>query len=1133
MPFLRQRIGAASWSVHHFLIWLLAALLLLGGGLLTLRLIEEDRAQTVASAQSDLVNLGRVIQEHAERTFYSADQTLRLVRGQYLAQKNKLDLKALAEQDMIDARILSQVAIMDAQGILVKSSLPFTGRINLSDREHFKVHRTSGRDELFISRPLQGRVSGKWSVQLSRRITLPDGSFGGVVVASLDPGYFTRFYSELSLGQQAVGAIFGLDGSVLALRIGEQVQFAGDLAASPALLPLTQGEKTSLVTYRSITDGIERMHHFRKLPSYPLAVAIGMASQDVFAEYEQKKNQLLWQASIAGVLLLALAAVGSWYVLARQRFSQTQAQALTHLQTLTNRAPGIIFQYLRRPDGRSCFPFASEGLRDICQLRPEDIELDATAFFALTHPDDRAGIMDAMEASARDLTPWMGKYRICLADGSVRWLSGSAAPQRLADGAVLWHGFMADATEQKQAEELLITLSAAVEQSPVSIVIADLQGLIRYVNPMFERVTGYTRAEAIGQNPRILSSGQKSAQDYRALWGTLLAGQVWEGEFHNQRKDGTLFWEHAVMTPICDAHGVPMHYLAVKENITERKLAEAQLRIAATAFEAQEGMCITDAQGVILRVNQAYSAVTGYSAEESVGQTTRMLNSGRHDAAFYAAMWADIRQNGSWQGEIWNRRKNGEVYPEWLSITAVKDERDTVTHYVSTLTDITHRKAAEAEIKHLAFYDPLTGLPNRRLMNDRLTHLLEANARRQRNGALLFIDLDNFKKLNDTHGHDQGDSLLQKVAERLSLCVRKGDTVARLGGDEFVVMLQELADNLTEAATQAETVGQKILASLCQPFQLGQLTHYSTASLGVTLICAGDDSVEELLKRADLALYQAKGGGRNTLRFFDPAMQAAMTQRADLETDLRLGLQAEQFLLYYQPQVNQHGRLLGVEALVRWQHPERGMVSPAYFIPLAEETGLILPLGQWVLETACRQLAVWATQPEAAHLTLAVNVSALQFHHENFVDEVLATVDLTGAPASRLKLELTESLLVSDVDDIIAKMLALKARGVGFSLDDFGTGYSSLSYLKRLPLDQLKIDQSFLYEALSNPKDAAIVRATVTLGQSLGMMVIAEGVETQAQRDFLQSEGCHNFQGYYFGRPAPVAALDKFLHPAA
>ncbi|MES2879000.1 MAG: EAL domain-containing protein [Pseudomonadota bacterium] len=1131
MSFFSQRRGLIYSVGPHFFIWLLVTLLLGAGWQLTSHLIDESRVQTLASTESDLINLGRVSQEHAERTFISADQTIRLVRGQYLEHGDQLDLKSMAEQGLVDDRILVQVGLINAHGILQLSSVPFSGRIDLSDREHFKAHLKGGSDALFISRPVLGRASGKWSIQLSRRITLKNGDFGGVVVVSLDPTYFIRFYKELELGKQAVGAIFGLDGTVIAMRIGDQEKFGGDLSPSPALLRIVKGEKTTMLTYRSITDGIERIHHFRKLPSYPLVVAIGMASQDVFADHELKRSQLLWQTAIASFLLLSLGGFASWRVVTGRRVSAAQQRSLAQLQSITSRAPGVLFRYVLRPDGRASFSFVSKGIRKLYRLGPDEFAQDNSRVFSLIHPDDVAGVSVSLQASARTLMPWGHEFRVRFEDGTVRWHSGKATAQQLADGTVVWHGFVFDATEHKQAQQSLITLSAAVEQSPVSIVITDPQGLILSVNPMFEQVSGYTRAEVLGRHAGFLASGEISKNAESSMWGTLAAGEVWNGEFHNRRKDGSLFWEQAAISPIFDERGEIIHYIGIKEDITERKRTESQLRIAAIAFESEEGMFITDANGVILRINQAFSRITGYSAADAIGKKPGMLRSGRHDAAFYAAMRESIEQTGSWQGEIWNRRKNGEIYPEWLSITAVKDDLQKLSHYVSTLADITKRKAAEAEIQYLAFYDPLTGLPNRRLLSDRLNQALAGLSRSQRCGALLFLDLDNFKILNDTHGHDQGDLLLKQVAERLRDCVREGDTVARLGGDEFVVMLQDLSGSLRDAAAQAEAVGEKMLAVLRQPYKFHQSTHYSSASMGVTLFSEGGDSVDDLLKRADLALYKAKDAGRNTLRFFDPDMQAAMTERSELEADLRQGLQDNQFLLYYQPQVDELGRLMGVEALARWQHPRRGLVSPAHFIPLAEDTRLILPLGQWVLETACRQLQQWATQPHTAHLTMAVNVSALQFYRENFVQEVLETIDRTGAPASRLKLELTESMLVKDVDDIIAKMMALKTRGVGFSLDDFGTGYSSLSYLKRLPLDQLKIDQSFLHEALSNPKDAALVRATVTLGQSMGMMVIAEGVETQPQRDFLESEGCFNYQGYYFGHPAPVAALERFFQP--
>ena len=573
----------------------------------------------------------------------------------------------------------------------------------------------------------------------------------------------------------------------------------------------------------------------------------------------------------------------------------------------------------------------------------------------------------------------------------------------------------------------------------------------------------------------------------------------------------------------------PEHFVAVFDVITERKLAEQELRLAAIAFEAQVGIIVTDAQSVIQRVNRAISEDTGYSAEEAIGQTPRLFKSGRHDGAFYATMWDSIQRTGVWQGEIWDRRKNGEVYPKWQTITAVKDTDGTVSHYVSTQIDITERKAAEEEVKYLAFFDPLTGLPNRRLLLDRMQQTLANNIRCQRTGVLFFIDLDHFKTINDSLGHHQGDLLLQQVAQRLSSSVREGDTVARLGGDEFVVLLSDLGHSIHGAVTQAEMVGEKLLALLNGNYQLGHQEYRNTASIGMTLFGHQPEEVEDLLKQADLAMYQAKKAGRHALRFFDPAMQASVTARAALEIDLRQAVQETEFVLHYQPQVDDEGRLRAAEVLVRWQHPQRGLVFPNDFIALAEETGLILPLGLWVLETACTQLATWTTLPQTGDLALAVNVSVQQLRQPDFVEQVLAVLERTGADPHKLKLEITESQLMNNVEDTIVKMNTLKARGINFALDDFGTGYSSLSYLKRLPLEKLKIDRSFVMDVLTDPNDAAIARTIVALAQSLGLAVVAEGVETVEQRDFLAQNGCHVFQGYFFSKPLPLDAFELYV----
>ncbi|MBI5006505.1 MAG: EAL domain-containing protein [Nitrosomonadales bacterium] len=583
-------------------------------------------------------------------------------------------------------------------------------------------------------------------------------------------------------------------------------------------------------------------------------------------------------------------------------------------------------------------------------------------------------------------------------------------------------------------------------------------------------------------------------------------------------------------TPMLDAN-MEMVLLGIARDITESMHAEQQLRIAATAFESQEGMMVTNAAGVILRVNQAFTRITGYAPDEVIGKSPRILKSGRHDAQFYAAMWQSIERTGGWEGEVWNRRKSGEAYPEHLTITTVKDSEGRIANYVATLMDITASKSAEEEIRNLAFFDPLTRLPNRRLLQDRLQQALASSSRSGKGGAILFIDLDNFKTLNDTLGHDIGDLLLERVAERLVTCVREGDTVARLGGDEFVVMLEDLSENMLEAAEQAETVGNKILASLDQPYQLGSHAYNSTPSIGATLFNR-DISIDELLKQADIAMYQAKKAGRNTLRFFDPRMQDSINAHAALEVELRDAIERKQFRLYFQLQIEGSSRVVGAEALIRWENPVRGLVLPAEFIPLAEETGLILTIGQWVLETACAQLKQWEKEESTRGLVLSVNVSAKQFRQTGFVGQVRNAVQRHAIDPKLLKLELTESMLLENVEDTIATMNALNEIGVGISLDDFGTGYSSLQYLKRLPLDQLKIDQSFVRDLANDRSDKTIVSTIIAMAQSLNLDVIAEGVETEAQRTFLENAGCIHYQGYLFSKPVSIEQFRALLERA-
>lgn len=563
-------------------------------------------------------------------------------------------------------------------------------------------------------------------------------------------------------------------------------------------------------------------------------------------------------------------------------------------------------------------------------------------------------------------------------------------------------------------------------------------------------------------------------------------------------------------------------------DISEQKQAEQQLRIAATAFESSEGMFITDAEHRFVRANRAFLQMVGYSFDELQPHRPAIIHSERNPPELVADLLDSLDRDGAWRGEFWARRKNGEDFPTRLSVTAVRDEAGGTTHYVSGIEDITERKLAEEEIRHLAYFDQLTGLPNRQLLTDRLQQALAASGRHHRCGAVLFVDLDNFKTLNDTLGHEQGDILLRQVAQRLSRCVRECDTVARQGGDEFVIMLEALGETLADAANHAERVGDKIIASLNQPYHFPGYEHHSSASIGIAMFSGCDDVADELLKRADMAMYQAKSAGRNTLRFFDPEMQAVVSARAALEAGLREALQRAHFVLHFQPQVDSAGRLRGAEVLLRWHDPRYAQVPARIFISVAEETGLIIPIGEWVLSTVCAQLVAWQADPALAHLSIAVNISPRQFQQKDFVERLLATIERSGADPRRLKLELTEGILVKDIDDVVAKMGALKVHGIGFSLDDFGTGYSSLSYLKRLPLDQLKIDQGFVRDILADADDAAIAGMVVALGENFGLTVIAEGVETEAQLFKLAELGCNHYQGYLFSRPLPQADFEAY-----
>jgi len=748
------------------------------------------------------------------------------------------------------------------------------------------------------------------------------------------------------------------------------------------------------------------------------------------------------------------------------------------------------------------------------------------------HPEDREQAEEDFNAALRGEKEFDTEFRVVWPDQSIHHIRGLALVKRAASGKALrmtgtnWE-ITAQKLKERQLSESEERYRATFEQAAVGIVHTSKEGGFLRFNARFAEIIGYP-LEEVGSltfqqitPPEELAENQQSHQQ---LWTDAASHITFEKRYI--RKDRSLIWAKLTVSVLRDSEGRALHSITMVEDINALKASQEALRINETHYRtifqtSLDGIAISQmSDGRYIDFNNAFLDLVGYTREEIIGRTSVELGS-----------WVDIKDRQNIVEELRQksyvrdakvryRRKNGELF--WIQISSTVIEIGGVACLLSMVRNISDAKAAEDEIRNLAFYDHLTHLPNRRLLMDRLRQVLAASNRKNRKDALLLVGLDHFKTLNDSLGHETGDLLLQEVSRRLLLCVREADTVARLGGDEFAVILGDLSSVPEEAAAQAEIVGRKILAAVSKPHLLAGREWHTTCSIGINVFGDQIDAVNEVLPQADIAMDQAKAAGRNAIRFFAPALQAAVNARASMEVDLRRAIKARQFQLYYQPQVDR-GSLVGAEALIRWIHPAHGVVPPARFITLAEATGLILPLGKWA------QIAAWSDREETAHLTVAVNISAREFRQPDFVEQVLSALYRTGANPQQLKLELTESMLVDNIEAVIATMTELRSHGLRFSLDDFGTGYSSLAYLRRLPLDQLKIDRSFVRDMLVDATSGAIAQTIISLGRAMGLPVIAEGVETEEQRDFLAGLGCHSFQGYLFSRPLPLKEFQLLL----
>ena len=997
-----------------FIQWLIlvAALLIIGT---ILGLISYREHQGVESQQAYLMrNQAQVVAKNIDQQLESVCRALLGVREDIPAWKHEGSwaganrrLKAFSDA-MPGVRTL---LIIDAKGtVLASSRKELLGR-NFSWREYYKAaHRRPDPDMVYLSPPFAS-VLGVYSLTLSMTMPDPSGEFGGVIVSSLNPEFFSTVLKSVNYAPDVWSAIAHSDGLQFLMEPMRKGMAGKNLAVPGSFFTrhMQSGRKDSLLTGLARATGEERMMALRTMKPSSVALdkslilAVGRNIKPMYAKWRRKA--LVESILLACITLLAVTGLAI--------FQRRQRQYWEHAEK--------------------------------AQAELRDSELWMRTFF------------NSLDMAAFMVTP----------------------DRRLVN-----------------------------------------------CNETALNMFGYSMEEMKEQPTRVLHVDDDHYREFgRRLQGHFDRGEVAKFEFEARRKNGQVFPSEHTVGLLSAEDGEPMGIMSLVRDITERRQVEQQRQMTATVFEnSLEGIIVADPDGKVQMVNPAYSAITGFSAKEIVGSDLNIFRSETDDPGFVQELWAALTEKGRWSGEYWNRRKNGEAYPEWLNVVLVKDFQDRIANIVVIFHDITDIKLKEEQITYQANHDALTGLPNRALLSDRLNQTIAHAERKNENFAVVFLDLDHFKRINDSLGHQAGDILLKQTAKRIKSCLREGDTISRQGGDEFVIILPgaSTVEETTEAVRRISTV-------LERPFSIQGRDLFVTTSMGITFFPDDAKDAETLIKNADMAMYQAKGEGRNKFHLFTSALDALAQQRMQLELLLYRALERDELAVHYQPRVDlASGSVVGMEALVRWQRPGHGLVMPGDFIPLAEETGLILPIGGEVLEKACRQTHQWH-QAGHAELCISVNISPRQFEQENLAEMVDKILRETGLPATHLELEITETAIMKDVDKAMQIMADLTSIGVKLSLDDFGTGYSSLNYFKRFPINTLKIDQSFVRDINRDFNDAAIVKTIIAMGMVLDLQVVAEGVETADQLAFLREQGCNEYQGYYFSRPIPAEEFQKLL----
>jgi diguanylate cyclase (GGDEF)-like protein/PAS domain S-box-containing protein len=1032
----------------------------------------------------------------------------------------------------------------------------------------------TGAPRFQVGRAQKGFISGRWVLPVSQALRDDSGTVRGYIAAWIDLARLNPINESTlnRLPKDTVSTLFDDDGVVLARsRDAEKwvgVNRSGNPQASRALQ-----QREGFFQATSQADGIHRLYAVVPVEGTRWIVSAGIpatAMEEELAQATHKVHALFAAAVLFTVLMLWLVwryAVRPIQIAAavtqavqrgnlQQRIPLGTVGYLTEVRDIASQFNAMLDSLVAEReqlaqsllDSRTLFNQMRSGFA-VHDILCDDAGTPVDYRFVQVNPAFEA--MTGLQANALvgkrvlEVLPhtepiWIERYgKVALTGEPAVFENYSAELQKYFDVSAFrtragQFGVMVLDVTQRRLMELALErdralLRQVIDTIPDLIFFKDVDGHYLGCNKAFEAFTGRSEHEQVGKTDFDFFDHTTASYFREQDRQMLEVRQPRHNEEWVSYPDGHQVLLDTVKTPFADTHGKAFGVLGISRDITVQQHAQLELKERDETYRAilatsLDGFWICDMRGRLIEVNEAYCRLSGYTREALLAMQVADLDADDAQDVVLRRI-ARIRAQGGDLFETRHRRKGGDI---WHAEVRVNYWPEQDRQFVF-IRDIGQRKDAQAKIHNLAFYDPLTQLANRRLLLDRLHRAIAASARRKSCGAVMLIDLDNFKLINDTDGHEVGDRLLVEVARRLKTCVRDQDSLARQGGDEFIVILEDLGKEPQEAATRAEAVAEKIQNALREPYLLETVEHHSQASIGISVYQNHDDSAEEVLKRADSAMYRAKEDGRNAVRFFDPAMQATLESRIKLEVELRHALPGKELRLYYQAQVNDAGAVVSAEALIRWEHPQRGMVSPAQFIPLAEETGLILPIGAWVLETACAQLKDWERSELTRSLKLAVNVSARQFLQADFVSSTRSVVVQSGIDPSLLKLELTESIVISNVADTIEKMYQLKALGIRFSMDDFGTGYSSLAYLKRLPLDQLKIDQSFVRDISHDPNDAAIVQTIITMGHILGMNVIAEGVETAEQLAFLKQHQCHTYQGYFFSRPVLIGEFEKLL----